>query len=452
VRTLEARKAWKCDVCGYVHEGDVPPEVCPVCGATADMFSPMMLAGDGDTAVSVAGIQRLVVVGGGIAGLTAAEHARKVSSDLAISLVVRPEEGLPYYRLNLSRLVSGEIEATSLPMKDAAWFAAQRIDVVFAEVVSVDRDASEVRLADGRMLGFDRLVLATGSTSFVPPIPGVDEDRVLVLRTRADAERLLARATPRARCVCIGGGLLGLEAAGGLARRGVQVTVLETASSLLPRQLAAPAGRLVEAHLRGLGVETRRGVKIIEIAHESDRANVALAGGETLPADFVLIAAGVRSDVRLAKAAGLTIRNGLVVDDHTATSDPRIFAAGDVAAWRGVVYGIWPAAYAQGVVAGRNAAGATDMLAPFTPSNRLRVVSQSVFSAGEFAPSDPGFSVVERETERTYVRLVTRDGRLAGVNLVGDTGLDAAVAAAIEVQRPIAEIPEIVSYLGQPPR
>ena len=445
-------KAWKCDVCGYVHEGDVPPDVCPVCGATSDMFSPMALARDGDAPASLAGIQRLVVVGGGIAGLTAAEHARKVSSDLAISLVVRPDEGLPYYRLNLSRLVSGEIEATSLPIKDTAWFAAQRIEVVLAEAVGVDRDASQVRLADGRMLGFDRLVLATGSTPFVPPIPGVDEDRVLVLRTRADAERLLVRGIPHARCVCIGGGLLGLEAAGGLARRGVQVTVLETAPSLLSRQLAAPAARLVENHLQGLGLEIRCGVKVIEIAHKSDCAGVVLADGEVLLTDFVLIAAGVRSDVRLAKAAGLTIKNGVVVDDHTATSDPRIFAAGDVAEWRGVVYGIWPAAYAQGVVAGHNAAGATDMLAPFTPSNRLRVVSQSVFSAGQFAPSDSGFSVFERETERTYGRFVTRDGRLAGVNLVGDTGLDAAAMAAVEAERPIAEVPEIVSYLGRPTR
>jgi nitrite reductase (NADH) large subunit len=208
--------------------------------------------------------------------------------------------------------------------------------------------------------------------------------------------------------------------------------VLEVAPTLLPRQLAPPAARLLQRHLEALGLTLRCRVGVERIL-ERDRAPVVrLASGDELSAGMVLIAAGIRADVRLAREAGLEVKNGIVVDDLLQTSDPTLFAAGDAAEHQGRLSGIWPVAYGQGVVAGANAAGDRVTFRPTPPSTRIKVVNVNVLSAGDFLAAGADARVVERETQETYVRLVVRDHRLVGANLFGDTGLDTMVAAAIE--------------------
>ncbi len=467
-------RTWKCDVCGYIHRGDEPPEICPVCGVGKELFSPFEIAAPppapaairwrcsicdhvvsgahppgscpvcgaeaslfepaaAETTASTVedDVDRVIIVGGGIAGLTAAEAARAASPEVVLTLIAR-EPRLPYYRLNLTRLLAGELEEASLLLHDRAWFERERVELLEDEVTSIDRVRQEVRLRGGRVLPYDRLVLANGAHPFAPPIPGITREGVLPIRTLDDCQAILRRAAAGARCVCIGGGLLGLETAGALARRGLQVTVLEGFGWLLPRQLAEPAGQLLQRHVEAAGVAVRCNARAEELIGDESVRGVRLAGGEELPAELVVLAAGVRPNSHLARQAGLEVKSGVIVDDRLFTSDPAILAAGDVAEHRGMVYGIWPASYAQGLIAGSNAVGGGLEFHGLPPSNRLKVLAIDVFSIGQVLPLDASYRVFERAGEGTYTRLVCRDGQLVGANLIGETALAGAVKEAVE--------------------
>ena len=494
--TAPESTAWKCDVCGYVHQGSEPPAQCPICGATADLFSPLALPAAPSTPAPPSAAQRwscavcghvhggaappercpvctagasffepepdeqqagegaagaglrVVVAGAGVAGVTAAEHARRAAPGASVTLVGR-EPVQPYYRLNLTRLLAGLVERDTLWLHPASWYATQRIDLVQADVRSIDRLAGEVLLDDGRRLPYDRLVLATGAHPFVPPVPGVARAGVHVLRTLADAQALVTRSARAQRAVCIGGGLLGLEAAGALAQRGLAVTVVEGAPGLLTRQLAEPAAALLEQHLATLGIAVVCGARVEALVGDESVQAVALADGRELPADVVVLATGVRPNSYLARQCGLKVRQGVVVDDRLQTSDPRIFAAGDVAEHAGRLYGIWPTAFSQGAVAGSNAGGGEAEFGVEAPSHRIKVLDVDLLSVGEFSPGDASYRVLEHQGPGTYRRLVLRDGALVGANLFGDTSLATALMELVRSGDQVAEHPELVGRLPE---
>jgi len=423
-------KAWRCEVCGYVHEGPEPPAECPACGAPASAFAPVeppaaAPAGAGGAA------GRLVVIGGGIAGVSAAEAARLAAPAAEVTLIAA-EPDWPYYRLNLTRLLAGEIEADALPLHPAAWYAQQRIRPLTGVTVSALRlDRRAVELASGETISFDRLILATGADAFLPPWPGNARAGVQVLRTLADVRRVLDLLRPGLRCVCIGGGILGLEAAGALARRGAQVDLLASSDWLMPRQLSRAGGEVLARHVCGLGIRVHLAVTVREIAGAERAIGVMLADGATLPADLVLVTAGIRPRTALAAAAGLTVQQGVVVDDYLTTSHPDVFAAGDVAEHRRLVNGLWPAAQYQGQLAGLNAAGRRAAFGGLPRMNMLKVLGLHVFSIGAVAPP-AGARVLEQMTADQYLHFVFQDHRLVGAMVIGREGLDAALKKAVE--------------------
>jgi nitrite reductase (NADH) large subunit len=437
--------AWRCSVCDHVAHGTAPPERCPICGAEASRFEP---TADEPTPPPVEpDVGRVIIVGGGIAALTAAEHARAADPNVHLTMISR-EAHLPYFRLNLTRYLAGEIGEERLQLQQAAWYEQQGIALLQDEVTEIDRVRQEVRLRkDGRVLPYDRLVLASGAHAFVPPIPGASREGVLPLRSLDDARAIIERVGRGGEAVCVGGGLLGLEVAGALRKRGLRVTVLEGFPSLLPRQLAEPAGRLLAEHVEGLDIRVRCGVKVEEILGDEMVKGVRLAGGEVLPADLLVLSAGVRPNSYLARQSGLEVKNGVIVDDRLFTSDPAILAAGDVAEHRGVLYGIWPAAYAQGVVAGANAVGGQIEFAGLAPSTRLKVLAVDLFSIGQIHPVDASQPVYEQLEGKTYLRLVCADGRLIGANLYGDTRLAGAIKEAVESRVQLATAAEILSHV-----
>jgi nitrite reductase (NADH) large subunit len=376
------------------------------------------------------------------AGVTAAEFARRQSADLAIT-VVHKEPQLPYNRLNLTRLLAGEVAAGEIDLHEQAWYRDQRIELLAGEAAGIDLQASEVALADGQRVAYDRLILANGAHPFVPPIVGAAREGVQPLRTREQVLGVLERARPGSRCVCIGGGLLGLEAAGGLCRRGVEVTVLEGFDWLLPRQLAEPAAAHLQRHLEGLGIAVHCGARVAEIAGDETVRAVRLEDGQELGADAVILATGVRPNSYLARLCGLEVKGGVVVDDHMATSAAGVFAAGDVTEHRGVVYGLWPAAIAQGRVAGSNAGGGDAVFTGLPPATQLKVLEVEMFSIGDFVPRDGASRVIERDQDGRYLRLVCRDGALVGANLYGDISLAGEVRSAIEDRSQIADLAEL---------
>ena len=257
-----AAAAWQCTICGYVHSGPEPPGACPVCGAERNLFT--ALETPAVSPEGSGGKMRIVIIGAGIAGMTAAEQARLAAPGASITLVAK-EPGLPYFRLNLTRFLAGEVDEKDLVMQGEEWFREKRIDLVHGEAADVDREARSVVLGGGLTLPYDRLVLACGAHPFVLPVPGADLEGVLTLRTIEDARRVIERLVPGGRALCVGGGLLGLETAGALARRGMEVTILEGSPTLLPRQLAPEAGRILQRRVEGFGIAVLTEARLEEI-------------------------------------------------------------------------------------------------------------------------------------------------------------------------------------------
>jgi nitrite reductase (NADH) large subunit len=440
---------FRCSICGYIHQGNEPPETCPVCGAGSDAFVPEAEPSAAPVASPVvaefpafsAG-PRWVVLGGGIAGLSAIEAAREANPEASILLVHR-EDTLPYNRLNLTRYLAGAADKDHLVIHPRSWFEEQRIILVHAEARSLDLGLRRVILENGQEVAYDGLVIATGSHAFVPPIPGVRRGGVHVLRTLADADAILECARPGARCVCIGGGLLGLETAGGLAGRGLNVTVLDESRWLLSRQLAQSASARLTAHLGEIGITIRTGAKVAEIMGDESVRAVALGDGTEVAADLVVLAAGVRPNVGFARAAGLVVKRALVIDDNLRTSDPLVLAAGDVAEHRGITWGLWTVALEQGKLAGRNLAGAAGIIQGTPPATQLKVLAWPVFSMGRFEPEDPEDRVLEQADQTRLVRILLRKDVVIGGNIVGDTALAGALRRAVQEKLPLAAVPEL---------
>ena len=414
---------WRCLICSHIHGGSHPPESCPVCGADSSEFEPLTEKATRDKSRSFSG--KVAIVGAGIAGLSAAESARVATPDAEIILVSKEAE-LPYYRLNLTRYLAGEIGEAQLPIYPQEWFAQQRIDLVLGtEVSNLVPDRRAIVLEGGSEIEFDKLILTCGAHPFVPPLPGSHLEGVQVLRSLQDARALQQMAQPDLSCVCIGGGILGLETAAALARRGVQVTLLENFKWLLPRQLDHAGAEVLERHVAGLGINVRLSATTVEVMGDRRVCAVAMADGSSLETELVVIAAGVRPNSHLARRAGLEVNQGIIVDSHLATSCPDVYAAGDLAEHRGILYGIWEPARYQGVIAGKNAVGAHIEFGGIPRANTLKVLGVSLFSVGEIEAKDGSYQVIGREQDGNYARFFFRDSHLVGAILIGDTHLAA---------------------------
>jgi nitrite reductase (NADH) large subunit len=373
----------------------------------------------------------VVIVGSGIAGLSAAESVRQVSPAAEITLV-SGENHLPYYRLNLTRFLAGEISEEQLPVHPSSWYDEQKIrllrGVEAGELATADRT---VRLRNGESLAYDKLILANGAQPFVPPAPGSERDGVVTIRSVDDARRLLETVRPGMPVVCIGGGILGLESAAALARRGADVTILERSDWLMPRQLNQTAGELLKNDVARLGIRLLIRARVKEIAGDGRVTGVKLEDGTSLAASLVIVTAGVKPSSDLARRAGLKVNQGIVVDDRLATSRPDVLAAGDVAEHRGVLYGIWGPAQFEGNIAGLNAAGRETIFGGIPRSNTLKVLGVDLYSIGRFQP-EGGDTAVDRRSDGHYACYNFRENRLVGAILLGDIRLAAAVKKAIE--------------------
>jgi len=435
----EAVSQWRCLLCDYVADGEEPPEVCPICGATSDQFE--VYHAETVEAVSSGGkTETFVIVGAGIAGISAAESIRKVSPDAEI-VVVSKEAELPYYRLNLTRYLAGEIGAEHLPLHPESWYQEQNIQLKLStELCTVDVAQQRLKLRDGEDLPYNKLIMAMGSHPFVPPVSGVNRENVTILRTKGDADYILEQAQSHARVVVIGGGLLGLEAAGALVDKVESVAVVEGYGWLLPRQLTCEAAVHVEQHVRSLGIGLHQEARVKEIVGDERARGVLLEDGELIPADLIIISTGVRPNSYVARLAGLEVNHGIVVNNHLQTSAPDIYAAGDVAEHQGMVYGIWAPSQFQGTMAGLNAAGSPSEFIGIPRSNVLKVLGFDMFSIGQIAPEDASYEVIEGTVDGYYQSFVFRDNHLVGAILLGDTSQSAHVKHTVEQQKDCSRI------------
>ncbi len=425
-------KAWRCLVCNYIHEGEAPPESCPVCGAGADQFEPVVA--EPSPVETIDSSEVIVIVGAGISGLSAASTVRKNAPSATIKVLSREPE-VPYYRLNLTRYLAGELTAQQLQIYPLQWYEDNRIDLLLGvEVTAIDINHKVLRLRGQEDMPYDKLILSMGAHSFIPPISGAEKDGVKALRTQQDAIDILAKAQSKKNCVVIGGGVLGLETAAALARQGVQVTIVEGFDWLLPRQLTRAAGERLAGYIEKLGIRLICGGRVQNFVGGQAVTGVALASGEVVAAELVVFAAGVRCNSALARQANLDVNNGILVDNAMRTSNPDIFAVGDVAEHQGVIYGTWMPAQLQGEVAGTNAAGGHASFTGISRSNILKVLDVDLFSVGQVHPEDGSFQVFEDQCEAHYALFVFRNSFLVGSILMGDTSLSSRLKELIEQQ------------------
>ena len=389
--------------------------------------------------------RRLLVVGAGMAGVATVEAllAHEGADDWDVTIVGR-EPHVPYNRVLLSKLLAGSVGEAGLSLRAPSWFADRGVTLrTGSEVRALDLDGRVAELADGERLAYDGLVLATGSRAFLPPVPGIDRPGVHALRTLADTRAILDGVGGARRAIVIGGGLLGLEAARGLREHGMQVTVLHLGERLMDLQLDAMGAAMLERAMHGLGVDVRVDVSTAAIAGDGPHGavtGVLLDDGQELEADLVVVAAGVRPEVDLARDAGLEVGRAIVVDDELRTSQPGVHAVGECVEHRGVVYGLWAPLLEQAKVAGAALAGVPAAFRGITPATTLKVAGVDLFCGGRAVARRGEEEVLALDSRRgRYRRLVLREGRLVGAVLLGELGDARALRELLATGEPVPE-------------
>jgi nitrite reductase (NADH) large subunit len=393
-------------------------------------------------------VKRVVVIGHGIAGVTAADNVRKLHPECELTVVGKEKFPL-YNRMGITRLIYGRSAMQGLYLLPDAWYSENAISCWLNTRASrIDPGAQTVALATGETLAYDRLILATGSSSHVPAIPGFGAAGTFVLREAEDAMyiRSYAQDTNARTAVVAGGGLLGLEAAYALSKLGLRVTVLERGRWPLQRQIDERGGAFLRDYLAGLGLQIFVESEVTRLAVEDGLVKEAvLRDARALPCDVFLVCTGIRPNVALAKEAGIAVNRGVIVDGRMQTSAPNVYAAGDVAEFHGEIYGLWPACVEQGAIAAANAVGDAKEYAGTIPSTILKVVGADLASMGRIAATaDDQVVVFEDPEARRYAKLVVAGGRIAGAILLGfpkEAGLVAdALKSGRDVSRELAAL------------
>ncbi len=367
--------------------------------------------------------ESLVIVGNGMAAARLVDELAKVALGRYAIAVIGDEPRLAYNRVLLSSVLAGETASHEIELRPANWWRDRGVTLKYGSAVEeIDVGRRELKIANEESVDFSRLVLATGSSPLRLNVPGVDLAGVNTFRDSRDVDLLLTLAAAKKRVVVVGGGLLGLEAAYGLAKAGAPVTLVHLMDRLMERQLDAPAGALLKSLVEKKGINVLLNANTSRIIGESRVEGVELSDGRRIDADAVILAAGIRPNISLAREAGIAVNRGVIVDDQLQTGASDVFALGECAEHRGICYGLVEPAYEQARVLAQHLAGRNAAYGGSVVATNLKVSGVSVFSAGDFLGSDGSEAIVLNDLKRgTYKKLVIEDGRLAGAVLVGDT-------------------------------
>ncbi|GAA4437047.1 FAD-dependent oxidoreductase [Phytohabitans houttuyneae] len=386
----------------------------------------------------------VVVVGYGMAGSRLAAELRDRGPHMKIT-VLGAERHRAYNRIMLSSVLAGKVRERDVEITEAAGHGIDlRPGVV---VTAIDRAARMVTTGDGDRIEYDHLVLATGSRALIPPLTGLDREhlpeRVAVFRTLDDCRRILATASEARSALVLGGGLLGLEAARGLAARGIATEVVHAVGHLMERQLDPGASAVLVRTLSGLGITAHLDAMAASVAADADGVTLGLADGRELRADLLVVACGVRPETGLAGDAGLAVERGIVVDDHMRTSDPHISAIGDCAQHDGVVSGLVAPAWEQARIVAR-VLGGEDPLARYRPLpvvTRLKAAGIDLAAMGTSGPAEGAEGAEELSfadpVRGTYAKLTIVGERLTGAIMLGDNPSVGAVIQLFDRGSPV---------------
>src|SRR3984893_15451077 len=384
----------------------------------------------------------LVIVGNGMAAARLVDELAKVALGRYAIAVIGAEPRLAYNRVLLSSVLAGETASQDIELRPADWWRDRGVTLKYGCVATeIDVGRRELKIENDESIVFSKLVLATGSTPLRLDVPGADLANVHTFRDSRDVDLLLTLAAQKKRVVVVGGGLLGLEAAYGLAKAGAPVTIIHLMDRLMERQLDAPAAELLKTLVERKGVKVLINANTARLHGKTRVEGVELADGCRIDADAVIFAAGIRPNVALAKDAGLPVNRGIVVDDCLQTGAADIFALGECAEHRGTCYGLVEPAYEQARVLAQHLAGRAAVYGGSVVATNLKVSGVRVFSAGDFIGTDGTETIVLNDARGgTYKKLVLSDGRLTGAGLVGDVGDALLYLELIRGRQPIARI------------
>ena len=360
-----------------------------------------------------------LIIGNGVAGTTAAENIRLNDTKGEITIVT--DEDLPfYYRVRLPDYLGGVVTESELIAKKDAWYDEKKISLQLnTRINGANPDKKHLLTAEGATLAYDRLLLANGSHPFIPPIKGSDTKGVYVLHTLHDVRKISQAAEKISNVVLVGGGLLGLETANALQKLGKNITVVEFFPRLLPRQLDNEGAARLQHFFENLNFTFKLGAITREITGDKRVKQVVLENGTVLPTEMVIISAGVRPTLDLAKMLGLKTDKGVIVDKFMQTSQRGIYAAGDVIEFEGKTYGIWPAAMEQGKIAGLNISGGKTSYEGTILANTLKVAGIDLATTGEIDAENRYESKIVAY-EDIYKKVVIDNGRVIGCIMLGD--------------------------------
>jgi nitrite reductase [NAD(P)H] large subunit len=384
----------------------------------------------------------LVIVGNGMAAARLVDELAKVALGRYAVAIIGDEPRLAYNRVLLSSVLAGETASHDIELRPAAWWRDRGVTLKYGCVATeIDVGRRELKIANEESISFSRLVLATGSTPLRLNVSGAELAGVHTFRDSRDVDLLLTLAAQKKRVVVVGGGLLGLEAAYGLAKAGAPVTLIHLMDRLMERQLDAPAAALLKSLVERKGIKILLNANTARLHGETRVEGLELTDGRRIDADAVIFAAGIRPNSTLARDAGIPVNRGIVVDDCLQTGAVDIFALGECAEHRGTCYGLVEPAYEQARVLAQHLAGGAATYQGSVVATNLKVSGVSVFSAGDFMGADGSETVVLSDVRHgTYKKLVISGGRLTGAVLIGDVGDALWYLELIRSREPIARI------------
>lgn len=391
--------------------------------------------------------QKIVVIGAGMASGRVLEHLTDAAPDAFEITLFNAEPRGNYNRIMLSPVLAGDQTYEDIVTHDDAWYAERGITCRFGEkVLKIDRDDKTVEGENGTV-SYDKLIFGTGSNPFMIPLPGRDLDGVIAYRDLEDTERMMGLKAGQ-KCVVIGGGLLGLEAAAGMAARGVEVTVVHIMGHLMERQLDEAAGYLLRKSLEAKGIAIKLQANSKEIIGQDGRVKaLMLDDGTELPCDLLVMAVGIRPSVALAQEAGLAVGKGIHVDDQLCTSDKDVFAVGECVEHDGAIFGLVAPLYDQAKVLAKTLMGEEAAFVQKTLSTKLKVTGCDLFSAGDFVDGEGREDIVFRDPSRgVYKRLVIEGDKLVGAVMYGDTADGNWFFQLIKDETPIEEMRETLIF------
>ncbi len=381
-----------------------------------------------------------LIIGNGVAGMTAAEEIRKCDKDAQVT-IIGDERVLTYYRVKLSHFISKHFQIKELLIHDENWYRERNIELILGErVQSIHPNAQKVFLESGKEVGYHKLLLANGSSSFIPPVEGAKKDGVFALRNLRDLEEIQAYLLDCKEVAVIGGGLLGLEAAWALEERGLRVNVVEFFPYLLPRQLDPELARYVKEQLEQKGLKIYLTAETQEIIGIEKVEGIALKDGRVIPTDMVLFSTGVKPNISIAESTDIDKNRGIKVNAFMETSVANIYAAGDVAEFGGMAMGLWSVASDQGKVAGRSMVGVKDAYTLPQPATLLSIGGFNVFSVGEVNGEKQGLTFREGTV---FHKLFIEEGKLIGGVLTGDIKKMAVLKKAVTQKTAVQGLLEV---------